>query len=101
MPTWLRVPVYFLILLFCTVFGGGIGAWLPARGTEGDTGAAGVADGMQMIMFGTLGLFVGFFIGLLSIFILKPHLDKTSSVTAKYADPPGEDVWPPPPRQPE
>lgn len=100
MPKWLRVLVFSSILLFCTILGGVLGAWLPARGTEHDTGAAGAADGMEMILFGLLGLSIGFFVGLIGALILNFQLTMFSMARTEYVTPSGEDVWPPPPTRP-
>ena len=100
MPKWLRVLIFSSILLFCTILGGIIGAWLPARGTEYDTGAAGAADGMEMILFGLLGLSIGFFVGLIGALILSFQLNRVSATRAEYVTLSGEEVWPPPPTRP-
>lgn len=96
MPTWLKVITCSTIILLCTIFSCGLGLWLPARGTERDTGAAGAADGMMMIMYGTLGLFIGLVVGIVGAAILWSRLDKRVSTVAMSALP-HDQVWPPPP----
>ncbi len=97
MPTWPKVAISSSIILICAVFGCGLGVWLPARGTEGDAGAAGVADGMMMIMYGTLGLFIGLVVGIVGVVILWSRLDKNQVSIVGMEALPEDNTWPPPP----
>ncbi len=99
MSLWLKIIVYPSLVLFCTFLGGVIGVWIPAHGTEKDTGAAGVADGMGMILYGFVGLAIGLAVGIVLLLILMAWLERRE-LTADPAPPqePEENGWPPAPR---
>ena len=99
MHLWLKVIIGSCLVLICAIFGGCLGFWLPARGTEGDTGAAGVADGMMMIMYGTLGLFLGLVVGITGVLILWSQLGRNRVLATPISASPSDNVWPPPPTQ--
>ena len=51
--------VWFLVTLTCAV----IGAWWPMRNVD----EAGAGDGMGIVMYGALGLFIGALVGILVV----------------------------------
>ena len=98
MPTWLKLLIYPFIVLFFASLGGFVGMWLPARGTENDTGAAGAADGMEMILFGAIGLAIGLVVGASAVLILHVLLNRNKNVQTKPVVSQEDNVWPPAPR---
>jgi len=96
MSLWIKILVYPALVLLCALVGGSIGVWIPAHGTENDTGAAGAADGMGMILFGFIGLVIGLTVGIILLFSLMAWLKHKKPV--ELAPPQEENVWPPPPR---
>jgi hypothetical protein len=79
MPTRAKI-INAAVLLFCALLGGGIGYWLPGRGTAGDgttAGLVGGADGVMMAIGGIAGFFLGLGVGAIGMTFYRFQLNKS------------------------